>query len=50
VVEDTLDKAAQRDLITTTTRLVSVNAPDWLHLTQQAPKLIAPKPKFKKLD
>lgn len=48
-IEDALNDAAQQDLVTTETKLVSVNAPDWLHLKQMAPKLIAPKPKFQKL-
>jgi hypothetical protein len=48
-IEHALDKAAQRNLVTTDTKLVSVNAPGWLHLKEMAPKVIAPKPKFVKL-
>ena len=49
-VEGALNDAAQQDLVTTTERLVSVNAPAWLHIKAMAPKLLSPKPKFVKLD
>jgi len=49
-IEEALDSAAQQHLITSQTQLVSVNAPEWLHFKQLAPRLIAPKPKFAKLD
>lgn len=49
-IEAALDEAAQQNLITTTQRLVSVNAPDWLHIKAMAPKMISPKPIFEKLD
>ncbi len=49
-IEAALNEAAQQNLVTSETKLVSVNAPEWLHLKQMAPKLIAPKPKFQKLD
>jgi len=49
-IEAALDEAAQQKLVTTQQRLVSVNAPHWLHLKQMAPKLIAARPKFEKLD
>lgn len=49
-IEDALNDAAQQDLVTSEQRLVGVNPPDWLHIKQMAPKLIAPKPKFEKLD
>lgn len=50
-IEDALSEAAedQRNLATADTKLVSVNAPDWLHIKEMAPKVIAPKPKFVKL-
>ncbi len=48
-VESALDEAAQQQLVSTTNQLVGVNAPDWLHVKQLAPKIIAPKPKFEKL-
>jgi len=49
-IEEALDEAAQQDLLSSEKRLVSVNAPDWLHIKQMAPRVIAPKPKFVKLD
>ncbi|NBV16796.1 MAG: hypothetical protein EBS11_09495 [Janthinobacterium sp.] len=49
-VEDALNDAAQQDLVTNTQKLLSVNAPDWLHIKKMAPKIISPKPKFIKLD
>lgn len=49
-VEHALDKAAQQDLVTTTERLVNVNAPEWLHIKEMAPKIISPRPRFEKLD
>lgn len=49
-IEDALNEAAQKDLVVSTHRLVSVNAPDWLHVKAMAPRIISPKPKFIKLD
>jgi len=49
-IEGALNEAAQQDLITASHKLVSVNAPDWLHVKTMAPKIISPKPKFVKLD
>jgi hypothetical protein len=49
-VEGALDEAAQQDLVTADHRLVSVEAPDWLHMTERAVKIVAPKPRFEKLD
>ena len=49
-IEHALDAAAQQDLVFVSERLVSVNAPPWLHVKQMAPKLISPKPRFEKLD
>lgn len=49
-IEGALDEAAQQHLVSTDTRLVSVNAPAWLHLKQMAPKIVAPRPSFEKLD
>ncbi|MGR0480674.1 MAG: hypothetical protein ACTFAL_04525 [Candidatus Electronema sp. V4] len=49
-IEEALNDAAQQDLVQSTHRLVSVNAPDWLHVKAMAPKIISPKPKFIKLD
>lgn len=49
-VEDALNQAAQQDLVENESKLVSVNAPDWLHIKELAPKVISPKPSFAKLD
>ena len=49
-IEMALDEAAQKDLVTSTHKLVGVNAPDWLHVKQMAPKIISPKPKFVRID
>ncbi len=49
-IEDALNNAAQQNLVRQSYELVSVNAPAWLHMKQKAPKVIAPKPLFKKLD
>jgi hypothetical protein len=49
-IEEALNEAAQQDLVASTHKLVSVNAPDWLHVKAMAPKIISPKPKFIKLD
>lgn len=49
-IEGALNEAAQQDLVASTHKLVSVNAPEWLHVKAMAPKIISPKPKFIKLD
>jgi hypothetical protein len=49
-IEHELDNAAQQKLVTTTQRLVSVNAPSWLHIKELAPQIMAVRPKFEKLD
>lgn len=49
-IEDALNDAAQQDLVTASSKLVSVNAPDWLHIKKMAPRVISPKPKFVRLD
>lgn len=49
-IEDALNQAAQKDLVSAKHQLVSVNAPDWLHIKAMAPRIISPKPKFIKLD
>lgn len=49
-IEAALNEAAQQDLVASTHKLVSVNAPGWLHVKAMAPKIISPKPKFMKLD
>lgn len=49
-VEYALNEAAQQDLIDVDTRLVSVDAPPWLHLNAARTPVIAPKPTFAPLD
>lgn len=49
-IEEALNEAAQQDLVSSSHKLVSVNAPNWLHIKAMAPKIISPKPKFIKLD
>jgi hypothetical protein len=49
-IEGALNEAAQQDLVLSTHQLISVNAPEWLHIRQLAAKVISPKPKFVKLD
>jgi hypothetical protein len=49
-IEEALNEAAQQDLVMSSHKLISVNAPDWLHVKAMAPKIISPKPKFIKLD
>lgn len=49
-IESALNDAAQQNLVEAKTQLVSVNAPEWLHIKEMAPKIISPKPKFIKLD
>jgi hypothetical protein len=49
-IEAALDEAAQQDLVASKIKLVSVNAPEWLHIKEMAPRIISPKPKFAKLD
>jgi hypothetical protein len=49
-IEGALNEAAQQDLVAQTHKLVSVNAPPWLHMKQMATRVICPKPKFEKLD
>jgi hypothetical protein len=48
-IEAALNDAAQQDLVGTKHQLVSVNAPNWLHLKSMKPKIIAPKPSFRPL-
>ncbi len=49
-LEDALNEAAQQQLISLKSQLVSVDAPSWLHLTERSTRVIAPKPRFEKLD
>jgi len=50
-IENALDEAAQQGLLTTKAQLLSVKAPDWLHLRERKiTPVIAPRPIFEKLD
>lgn len=49
-IEDALNDAAQQNLVSVETQLVSVQAPKWLHLGTAAPKILAAKPRFDRLD
>ena len=49
-IEFALDEAAQQNLIEVKYQLVSVQAPDWLHMNELRTEVIAPKPHFEKLD
>jgi hypothetical protein len=49
-IEEALNEAAQQNLVTQSYELVGVNAPPWLHMKQKSPRVVAPKPKFERLD
>ncbi len=49
-IEAGLNEAAQQDLVSTDTRLLGVNAPPWLHMKHMTLQLVAPRPRFEKLD
>jgi hypothetical protein len=50
-IEDGLNDAAQQDLVGIEEKLVSVDAPSWLHLGKpNQPVIVAPKPSFIRLD
>ena len=49
-IEHALDEAAQQNLVGVETKLVSVEAPDWLHINEKRTPIIAPKPHFEALD
>ncbi|MGD1254777.1 hypothetical protein ACKUT9_11050 [Mycobacterium seoulense] len=49
-IEHALNEAAQQHLVGIDTRLVSVDAPPWLHLNAARTPVLAPKPSFEKLD
>jgi hypothetical protein len=48
-IEHALNEAAQQDLVGIERRLVSVDAPPWLHLNAARTPVIAPKPTFERL-
>ncbi|GAA5161730.1 hypothetical protein [Amycolatopsis dongchuanensis] len=47
---DALNDAAQQNLITVDHRLMSVEAPGWLYINEQRTPIIAPRPRFERLD
>ncbi|MFD7715118.1 hypothetical protein [Streptomyces sp. NPDC059814] len=47
---DSLNEAAQQNLITIERKLMSVEAPTWLNINEQRTPIIAPRPSFEKLD
>lgn len=49
-IEAALNDAAQQNLIDIEHKLVSVEAPAWLHITEQSTPVIAPRPSFERLD
>lgn len=49
-VEHALDEAAQQGLVDVEEKLLSVQAPPWLHMSEMQTPVIAPKPKFVSLD
>ncbi len=49
-IEDALNEAAQQGLVTVEHELVSVEAPEWLHINELRTKVIAPRPSFVPLD
>jgi hypothetical protein len=48
-IEHALDDAAQQGLISVERKLLSVQAPEWLHINEQRTPIIAPKPRFEKI-
>jgi hypothetical protein len=49
-IEGALNEAAQQDLLDVARKLISVHAPDWLHMAEQPTPVIAPKPKFERVE
>lgn len=49
-IEHALDEAAQQHLVEVKHQLVSVQAPEWLHMNELRTPVIAPRPHFEKLD
>lgn len=45
-IEGALDEAAQQGLVTVEHELVSVEAPEWLHMNELRTQVIAPRPSF----
>lgn len=49
-VEHALNQAAQQGLVDVQHALLSVQAPPWLHIAEKQTPVIAPKPRFERLD
>ena len=49
-IEAALDEAAQQNLVSIEHKLVSVEAPPWLHIRETRTPVLAPKPRFEPLD
>lgn len=49
-IENALDEAAQQGLVLVEHELLSVAAPEWLHMNEMRTQVIAPKPSFRPLD
>jgi hypothetical protein len=49
-IEEELNVAAQQHLVTVEHKLVSVEAPPWLHLKETRTAVVAPRPRFERLD
>ncbi|MFJ5303775.1 hypothetical protein [Streptomyces sp. NPDC088350] len=49
-IENALDEAAQQHLVEVKQQLVSVEAPEWLHINELRTPVIAPRPQFEPLD
>ncbi|SNB69384.1 hypothetical protein [Streptomyces sp. st77] len=47
---DSLNEAAQQNLISIDRKLMSVEAPMWLNINEQRTPVNAPRPSFEKLD
>ncbi|MFI2338408.1 hypothetical protein ACH474_33980 [Nocardia rhamnosiphila] len=47
---DALNEAAQQNLINVDRKLLSVDAPSWLHINETRTPVIAPRPTFERLD
>ncbi|SCD32700.1 Integrase core domain-containing protein [Streptomyces sp. BpilaLS-43] len=49
-IENALNEAAQQQLLEVKHQLVSVEAPEWLHINEMRTPVIAPRPQFEPLD
>lgn len=49
-IDDALNVAAQQNLVTVNHQLVGIDAPKWLRITERPASVIAPRPKFEKIE